>query len=281
MTNSSTKFNDKSPILLFTLIFLIFLGAGIFYFSLEPFSTLNSISLVPTGYPTEVPPTHVVSQSAEENSSLEPKATVTLSPQPTQPPHLPAKYLIKTAFTEQAPEKNWDQPWQDACEEAALLTVDFYYKNQQPDSTQIKQAILDMIDYERQQGFTKDLNIDQMAIISRQYLGYQPQIINNPTINQIRRYITQDIPVIIPANGKKLFAENRHFNDGGPYYHNLVILGYDQKKSRFIVHDVGTRHGAYFKYSYGLLMDSIHDWPDSNQKQDIDSGAKKILILLK
>lgn len=207
----------------------------------------------------------------------------TVIPKPTKilSDGLPDKHLIKTAFVQQAPEHNWDQPWQDACEEAALLTVDFYYKNQAPTVNEQRNTILSMINFETKQNWTHDINLDQMAIVSSQYLNLKPQIIINPTIEIIKKYLVDNVPVIIPANGKTLFKENKNFKSGGPYYHNLIILGYDDNKKQFIVHDVGTRLGAYFRYSYKTLMESIHDFPSSGYKEDINSGAKKILILLK
>lgn len=195
---------------------------------------------------------------------------------------LPDKHLIKTTFVPQSPEKNWDQPWQDACEEASLLTVDYYYKNiTSVDSETIKNDLLKIFDFETQQSFTHDVNIDQMSFVAQKYLKYTPKIINNPSVEDIKTYISQDIPIIVPANGKTLYQENKHFKDGGPYYHNLVILGYDDKTQKFIVHDVGTQFGAYFKYSYTLLIESIHDFPVSKNKEDINQGDKKVLILLK
>ncbi len=194
---------------------------------------------------------------------------------------LPNKHLIKTTFIPQSPEQNWDQPWQDACEEAALLTVNYFYKNQNPDTSIIRDDILKMIDFENSLAFTHDMNVDQMALVSQKYLGFKTRIIDNPTIEDIKKYISQNIPVIAPANGKILYQENKHFTNGGPYYHNLTILGYDDPKNQFIVHDVGTKSGAYFKYSYTLLINSIHDFPDSKNKEDINTGSKRILILLK
>ena len=207
----------------------------------------------------------------------------TVAPKPTKilSDGLPNKYLIKTAFIEQAPEKNWDQPWQDACEEAAILTVDFYYKNKTSSPEVVRDNILDMIKFEDQQQFTKDMNINQMAIIGQKYLNYQTKILDNPSVEEIKKYLTQNIPIIVPANGKTLFKENKHFKSGGPYYHNLVILGYDDDKKQFIVHDVGTQFGAYFRYSYSLLIESIHDFPTSGHKEDINDGPKRVLILLK
>ncbi len=84
-----------------------------------------------------------------ENKIEEVKNTVeniqeTVAPKPTKilETGLPNKHLIQTAFVPQSPEQNWDQPWQDACEEAALLTVNYFYKNQNPDLTIIKDDIL-------------------------------------------------------------------------------------------------------------------------------------------
>ncbi len=208
----------------------------------------------------------------------------TVAPVPTKilSSGLPDKHLIQTVFVPQSPEKNWDQPWQDACEEASLLTVDYYYRQiTQPDPQTIKNDLLKMFDFETQQSFTHDVNINQMALVAQNYLKYTPKIINNPTIDDLKQYLSQNIPIIIPANGKTLYQENKHFKDGGPYYHNLVILGYDDNTQKFTVHDVGTQFGAYFKYTYSLLMESIHDFPSTLKKEDIDSGDKKVLILLK
>lgn len=218
-----------------------------------------------------------------ESSSKIVEIKETFLPEPTKilENGLPDKYLIKTAFIQQAPEHNWSQPWQDACEEAALLTVDYYYKNQNPSVVQTKNAILNMISFEDKQNWGIDINVSQMSIIASDYLSYKTKTIDNPTIEDIKRYVTQNIPVIVPANGKVLFQENHFFSNGGPLYHNVVVLGYDDNKKQFIVHDVGTQHGAYFHYSYGLLMDSIHDFPNSGRLEDINNGAKRILVLLK
>lgn len=207
-----------------------------------------------------------------------------IAPKPTKilDTGLPNKHLIEMAFVPQSPEKNWDQPWQDACEEASLLTVDFYYKNQNQVSVETaKNAILDMIKFEDTKNFTHDMDLDQMSLAGEQYLGYKSKIIDKPTVEEIKEYLSQNVPIIVTANGKVLYLENRHFKSGGPYYHSLVILGYDDDRQQFTVHDVGTQFGPYFKYSYKLLMESIHDFPESGQKEDINSGQKRVLILLK
>ncbi len=249
--------------LLITLVFLLFLIPFFFFKKITPFKIENKIT-----------------QTVEKIQEVK----ETIAPQPTKilESGLPDKHQIQTAFVQQAPEKNWDEPWQDACEEAAILTVDYFYKNINSITTEEnRDAILKMIEFENTQNFTSDVNISQMTIIAQEYLNYKTKTIDNPTIDDLKKYLAQDIPIIVPASGKILYQENKHFNSGGPYYHSLVILGYDDSKQKFIVHDVGTKAGAYFKYSYNLLMESIHDFPDSNKKEDINNGEKRVLILLK
>ena len=207
----------------------------------------------------------------------------TVVPQPTKilENGLPNKYLIKTAFVPQAPEKNWDQPWQDACEESALLNVHYYYQSITPEISTMVNDLTEIITFEQEQSWSHDVNLSQMAYVAKNLWAYDTQIVDNPTIDDLKKYLVNDVPVIVPANGKTLYKENKHFKSGGPWYHNLVILGYDDDKNQFIVHDVGTQFGAYFHYSYSLLMDSIHDFPASNRKEDINSGTPRVLILLK
>jgi len=203
----------------------------------------------------------------------------TVAPQPTtiKSDGLPDKHLISTAFVPQAPQKLWDQPWQDACEEAAILTVHYYLEKENPDLDTMLKDYKELL----ASSTTHDINVKDMGKIATDLYGYQTKIVEDPTIKDIKAYLTKDIPVIIPANGKTLYKENKHFKSGGPWYHNLVILGYDDGKSQFTVHDVGTQFGAYFRYSYTTLMDSIHDFPESKIKEEIDNGQKRVLVLLK
>lgn len=250
-----------------TLFFLLILGGIFIYLKIFP----------PTISPKiENKITQVTNKVEEIKETIVPIPTKILDS------GLPDKHLIKTTFIPQSPEKNWDQPWQDACEEASLLTVDYFYRNiTSSDPQTIKNDLLKMIEFENQQSFTHDMNLEQMSLVATDYLKYSTKIIDNPSIDDIKKYISQNIPVIVPANGKTLYQENKHFKEGGPYYHNLVILGYDDNQQKFTVHDVGTQFGAYFKYSYSLLIKSIHNFPQTLKKEDIDLGDKKVLILLK
>jgi hypothetical protein len=224
----------------------------------------------------------LVSVYIVKNRSTDPQIIAPVAQIPSVPvASLPNYHLIKTTFITQAPEKNWGEPWQDGCEEAAILTVKYYYFHQSPTTRQLIADLQALFQAETDLGFTHDVNTTQMATVSAKLFNLKPTIISNPNVETIKKYLSQDIPIIIPANGKILFKENPHFKSGGPWYHNLVILGYDDAKKQFIVHDVGTQFGAYFHYSYDLLISSIHDFPADGRKEDINEGAKNILVLVK
>jgi hypothetical protein len=194
---------------------------------------------------------------------------------------LPDYHLIKTTFVPQAPEKDWGQPWQDACEEAAVLTAIYYQKHQNPQLSTIKQDLLSLVSYETSQGWGNSVNVDKLSQLIKDNYQIPSTILTNPTIDDIKKLIAADIPVLVPANGKTLFKENSHFKQGGPWYHFVVILGYNDRSQEFIVHDVGTQFGAYFHYSYKLLLSAIHDLPPSDDIQQINEGVPKVIYLLK
>lgn len=211
-------------------------------------------------------------------TSYIPTPTTSLNPQ-----GVPSRYLIDNiAFVPQAPAKNWDQPWQDACEEASLLTVTNYYRddsNSTPDK--LTSQLNSIFTIESNLGYGHDVDLSQLLQVSNQLSDYQGTIIDNPSMEDIKQYISQNIPVIVVANGKTLYSENKYFKNGGPWYHSLVIIGYDDSLQKFIVHDVGTQFGSHFKYSYPVLMSAIHDFPETKNKEDIDQGVPRILILVK
>lgn len=207
--------------------------------------------------------------------------TVTNSPTIIQPDKYPDSYLINTFFITQAPEKNWLEPWQDACEEAAILTVKDYYFHLSPHLQQQISDLQAVFDFEKTNNFSEDINTTQMATVSAKLYGFKSIIIPNPNLDTFKKYLSENMPIIVPADGKILFTENSHFKSGGPWYHNLVVLGYDDHSQQFIVHDVGTQFGAYYRYSYSLLLSSIHDFPASGKKEDIATGPKNILVLIK
>lgn len=167
---------------------------------------------------------------------------------------IPTSALIEMDFSPQAPYANWEQPWQDACEEASIIMVK-YYLDQQPLSKDImNQEILKMVPWQEENfGGHFDITAAQTLELAQRFYTLDGQVDSVVSIENIKKYIANGIPVIVPANGKKL--NNPNYTNGGPEYHMLVIRGYTE--TEIITNDPGTRNGEGYRYSYQTILDSI------------------------
>ncbi len=216
----------------------------------------------------DVGTTTVVSSSVVATESLSTSSDTVVS--------IPMVFRLAVPFTSQAPEKNWDQPWQDACEEAAILMVDAYYRGYGLTSLFAKDEILKMLAYEEQFGWGGSIEIEKIQQTADAWMreaGIRSRIIENPTIEELKEYIAKGNPVLAVADGKIL--PNPHFQNGGPEYHALVILGYTE--THFITNDPGTQFGENFIYAYDDLMNALRDWNGG----DVPSGRQVVLVFEK
>lgn len=176
---------------------------------------------------------------------------------------LPPTFQLAVPFTSQAPEQNWDQPWQDACEEAAILMLDAYHKGYKLSPLFARDEILKMIAWQDEQELGYSIAMTDLARLATNYSGFRTKVIEQPTIDQIKTLISNNQPVLVVADGKAL--PNPYFSGDGPVYHALIITGYDEEG--LITNDPGTKRGESFYYTYDALMNAIHDWNDGNVPQ--------------
>ncbi|OGH71709.1 MAG: hypothetical protein A2921_02880 [Candidatus Magasanikbacteria bacterium RIFCSPLOWO2_01_FULL_43_20b] len=193
---------------------------------------------------------------------------------------LPPQYFISVPFTSQAPEKNWEQPWQDACEEAAVLMLDAYYKNYNLSPLFAKDEILKIIKWEEERGWGSSIEIEKVRELVERFVLlnhtittslHHARIVNDPTVENIKKFVANGQPVLVVADGKVL--PNPHFRNGGPVYHALIIRGYTE--TEFITNDPGTQFGRGFKYKYKDLLNAIHDWNGG----DVKNGKRAVLVV--
>ena len=186
----------------------------------------------------------------------------------------PTSLNLGVPFTPQAPDAIWDETFKEACEEASALMVDYYYKNKTLTTAAATAEILKMVDWQiKNFGSHFDLTATQTAAMIKEYLGYsQVEVIDNPTVDDIKFHLNQKRPVIVPAAGREL--ANPYFRTPGPLYHMLVIKGYTEDK--FITNDPGTKRGEDYLYDYETIMNAMHDW---NNNGEITKGAKRIIVI--
>lgn len=143
------------------------------------------------------------------------------------------------------------------------------------DPAKAEADLLALVRWETLNGFSEDVSIAELAEIARRYYGLRATIEETVTTEHIKELIAAGNAIIIPAAGRDL--GNPYFSGEGPWYHMLVIRGYD--RNEFIVNDPGTRRGEAYKYAYETLIDAIHDW--TGVKENIRSGKKRMLILMR
>jgi hypothetical protein len=220
--------------------------------------TVTSTPVVTSSVPVQVPTSTIV-------------APPLIAPHEEKP--LPPSMNLDVPFTSQAPEKIWTQPWQDACEEAAILMIDAYYKDLTLSISYAKEEIIKMVEWEEKKGWGLSIEIEKIQLLFEDYLKTEKSVklVEDPTIEEIKKYIARGVPVYVVADGKVL--PNPNFRNGGPEYHALVIRGYTE--TEFITNDPGTQFGENFKYKYQDLMDSIRDWNGG----DVKSGRRVVLVV--
>jgi len=185
---------------------------------------------------------------------------------------IPAEYNLAVPFMVQAPNANWDMPYQEACEEAVMIMLHYYLQNNELNNDKADEEILKLVEWQNEHyGDYKDTTILETANIMKEYWGYDVQTIDNPSIDMIKEQIAMGRPVLASFYGRGL--NNPYYSGEGPLYHMMVIKGYIDNK--FITNDPGTKHGQDYMYDYDTIMLNMHDWNDG----DVQYGQARIFVV--
>jgi len=243
--------------------FLIIILLGGYFINKKYFPTSSALPSPQISPSTLASPSPTLTPTPEE------------SPTPTAQTQ-PSSYLVKNfPFQPQAPFANWDELHDEACEEAAVILVEWWNDNKSSISAQtMDEEILKMVDWQvKNWGAHKDLTVEETAELAQGFYGLQLTPKYGIDIDDIKKEVSQGHPVIVPTAGRLL--GNPYFRQPGPIYHMLVVIGFEGNK--IIVQDIGTKRGEHYTYSEKVLYNAIHDWngsPDS-----IEQGQKAMLVL--
>lgn len=180
---------------------------------------------------------------------------------------------LDVPYTSQAPQRDWSAPWQDACEEAAILMMDAYVRGYGLSPLSAKDEIIRMVKWQEERNWFTSINAADVQKFFAEYLGYKKtvRVIENPTIEQIKQLLNEGKPVLALAHGKTL--GNKYYSNGGPDYHAFVIRGYT--KDKFITNDPGVNRGANFLFPIANVMKSLRDWNGG----DVINGTPVIIVV--
>lgn len=187
------------------------------------------------------------------------------------------KVYLPIPFLCQAPYGNWAQPWQDACEEAAIIMAMAYVKGKSLDRESGGREILDLVDFQiKNYGGHYDLNAEEIAKLIRDYYKYDKvKVCYDIRIEDIKKELAEGNAVIVPMAGRLL--GNPYYTPPGPAYHNMLFKGYDDQKGEFITNDAGTKRGRSYRYKYQVGYNAIHDW--TGDKKTIARGRKAMVVV--
>lgn len=188
----------------------------------------------------------------------------------------PISMNIEIPFYTQAPHSNWDYPWQEACEEASVLLVANAFHDLQLSADTFNEGLLALVDWEMETfGAYEHTTVDQTVQMIKENYELETKVHVNPSFETIQDIINEGNLIIAPFAGKLL--GNPNFRNGGPSYHMLVIKGYDSEKMQVVTHDVGTRNGEDYVYSWETIELSLHDWHDD----DILEGTPQFIEVIR
>ena len=180
---------------------------------------------------------------------------------------------LAVPFAPQAPHANWDQPYQDACEEAAVIMVAYYISGGSLNTDKMDSEILKMVAWEEKVfGFFKDTNIAETTkLVNKYYPKLSAQAHYDISVTDIKRELSLGKAVVVLANGRQL--NNPYYTAPGPEKHALVIKGFTGDK--FVTNDPGTKRGADYVYPTQRVYRAIVDYDGGSA----GTGKKAMIIM--
>jgi hypothetical protein len=170
----------------------------------------------------------------------------------------PGAHYLEVPFICQAPlqtTENWEFH-EESCEEAAVLQSYLFLTDQVMSKQQAHEEILRMIDWQMEHfGGHHDIYADKVKEFIHGYYetpNEEIDVIYDATLEDIKEYISQGYPVVVPIMGDVL--RNPHYPHPG--YHMLVVTGYTE--NTIITNDNGTRKGEDFSYENQRFLDAMN-----------------------
>ncbi|MFH1790017.1 MAG: C39 family peptidase, partial [bacterium] len=181
------------------------------------------------------------------------------------------KVSLSVPYIPEAPDNNWTGSWKNACEEASIAMVEYYYRGFEKVDKATAKSFMSNLFFRQNSiyGSNADADAKRTDYLIKRYYSFHSQIIDKPTVEQIKKELQQKRPVITMHYGFDLDNKNIPFLRTGSSYHMMVIIGYDDDKKEFIVNDPGDmKTGQQHRYNYSLFMNTLHDFNFKSRKAD-------------
>jgi len=195
-------------------------------------------------------------------------------------------------FAMQAPFSNWDMPYQEMCEEAALVLTAKYYNKEPLDKNIMDQELKKIRDWESDKwGIYTDSTAAEIKEMGESIYNLNIVISEDVSVENIKNNLRKNYLVLVPTAGREL--HNPYFKQPGPLYHILVLRGFNE--TNFIANDVGIGKGEAYQYKFQTVINATHDLPvledgtifrpfdvdisESLKQDEMKNGTPRILIV--
>lgn len=185
---------------------------------------------------------------------------------------------LKVPYTSEIPLGSWVKPWNNACEEATIVMAEsYYFGNQTMDKKTAVKYMTPLFGIQNKIfGGNADTDATRTAKLINNYLAVSATIKTNPTLEEIKEQLRAGKPVVSFHYAKNIKNPHYRWRAGGSYYHVVLLVGFDDNTAEFFVHDSGDDvSGAYHRYSYDLIMNTLHDFNHKTRKAD---GPARVLF---
>ena len=215
-------------------------------------------------------PVAPVPQEPEQSTFGIPVAEATSAPIAPRPTNV----NLPMQFYSQAPFGDWGDPYQNACEEMSVLLTHAFLTGRTYTAEEIDAAVVRLTEFVANSGYEESMPLAAVQSIAHDYFNARSFIIENPSVADIEKSIQAGYPVIAPLAGRNL--NNPYFTGEGPWYHMLVISGYNE--TEFITQEVGINSGANYAYKKTTIMQNLHDYTGVDEY--IKTGERRVLVLI-
>ncbi len=185
---------------------------------------------------------------------------------------LPVKISLPVPFYWEIPDGVWVPPWSGACEEASVVAVESYYLKQPKKivkKIEAKAVMSPLFKIEdRIFGYNSDTSGSEIVRLINDYTSFDATLRDNPTLEEIKAELAAGRPVISLHYGYDLNNPRHRFRRGGSSYHVMAIVGYDDSRGEFVVNDSELPDGIDFRYKYGIILSTLHDFNHQTKKAD-------------
>ena len=253
----------------------------IFLTTLAVAAVIIAVSVAPEA---SVPEHAVYTPPPERLPLLVKTSALSEAPGASGPKALPSNVLHQVPFTSQAPLTQWGDPrFQDACEEASIYMAVLWLQGDERVTVNAETATEDLLDLSKLSEDLFDTFVDTSAedtlwLLKNEVPSVTARVIENPTVEDMKRVLAEGGLVITPLDGQVLI--NPYFTGPGPERHMVTVIGYDDETQEFIVNDPGTQRGAGFRYNYENFFIALRDYP-TGDVLPIETLEKRAIIVHK